>query len=1710
MKKITLFVFAFLAFTLSAISQHSFPAVAGPTNVLNGSPVTLNINDTGNSAAVPVSSTGSYGSFSISTDWIAGGGNPYSSEADLTINTTGSSVLIDPATTGSAFSGAATTLTFDGDFTTPYDPTTDGVLDLILNQSYAGSDGDWSNIVVTIFESPSCIAPSGMDAANTTLTGTDLTWTMGDAETAWNLEWNAAADFTPGNGEESGSANPSGTPAYSPSGLTAQTTYFVYYQASCGGTDTSEWVGPFTFLTGYCDSIPTSNDDQGILSIVAGSTTLTSAGDVTYEDFTGTTVNLSQSVLANLLITFATGYTYDTNIWIDFNNDLVFDNITELVFQGASLADNPTTLDASFLMPAVPLGTYRMRITTHDFTQTPANPCYSGAYGVTADLTINVTDPPACIPPTDLMVENVADTTADVSWTANNGETAWEIATQPAGTGVPTGNGDAIATNPYTSTGLTAATDYEVYVRANCGGDYSDWVGPVNFTTECTFFVAPYVEDFENAGTIPNCWSMSGGEDWLFSDDPGFNHIGNNGVITGATASGGFFAWVDDSGTAPNDVTLLSPLVDVSGLTTPALSFYELSDNEGNTNATLTVEVWDGAAWNTVGTYNTNTGGWQLIIINLDTLTITGNVQARFTIAGSVDFYDDIAIDDVRLDEAPACIPPGALAVSGIAGTTADVSWTANNGETEWQYVVQPAGTGIPTADGIVVNATTVNLTGLDYSTDYEVYVRANCGAGGLSDWVGPVNFSTTIQTDYIVDCTGDSGPVNVTLCYDSNESLFWHFTSSDGSPLRLVFNTGNVEGNFDFIYAYDGVDNTAPELFNSDTAFTGFGAFDLTGLQINTTGPDLYVEFTSDGSVSCQSSDTYTSWDFDVTCATCINPEANYLVVDDCENGDQFLIDVDITSFGDGTSMTISDNMMSTPVQVSELGITTFGPYPFLTDIIITIENDDDSNCIINSGPIQQAACPPDNDNPCDAIVAVVNDNESCDQVNAGTLLAASDSGVPTGSCGGNPDDDVWFEFVALSEVQLISILNIQGSTTNLDHGLYEGTCDGLVELYCSDDDASVTTQLVIGNTYFVRVFSGGTNEETSTFDLCIKEAPDNIICENASNFCSDGDALYGANIIGIPDATDVACLGSIPNPSWNTIQIGESGPINIQISQATDFDDAGNPVGTGLDVDFVLWGPFDNDTDFCELDLLSDCPTCPNNTTSPDFYPFGNIVDCSYSFISVETVTIDNALEGEIYVLLVTNFSDQPGVIQIQQTNATDPGAGGITAEIEVDLGADQDLCGFPDYTIVADSPYADTYEWYQNGIYMPDETGDSITVTESDTYTVIAYNEQCDTNAQDEVTINFYQDANANAVVDMVTCDDASADEIEDFDLETQTAGILGTQDSMEFVVTYYTSLADAQSATGALTSPYNNTSNPQTIYYRIEDVDAVGTSSGCFATSSFDLVISGPLPSATSVNIELCDDYSRDGVESFDLDAHSVNVLDGQDASMFDVSYYVSQTDADAGMNPLMSPYDNISNPQTIYARVENNTAFDCYSTTGFDLIVGDVPFTTFDSSIVYEVCPNATIPIEVEANPENYAVSDVAINWYNEGVLMPGENSLIIPVLTEGTYTIEVTSNSSGCVYQEDVLVLEYESCVIPQVITPNGDPYNNEFDLSSYDVHQLEIYNRNGKLVYSKDNYSNEWVGQTDAGDQLPVGTYFYVMRYQDNKEKTGWIYLNY
>ncbi|QHI34791.1 hypothetical protein IMCC3317_01350 [Kordia antarctica] len=359
----------------------------------------------------------------------------------------------------------------------------------------------------------------------------------------------------------------------------------------------------------------------------------------------------------------------------------------------------------------------------------------------------------ACPAPSALTATNITTTSADLGWTAGNAQTLWDVELvdiTAAGTQTMTATATGVA-NPYNQTGLTANNDYEFYVRADCvANGTSPWAGPFAFTTQCTTFTAPYSEDFESGGALPDCWTLGGDEDWRFTNTGTGNHIGDNGNITGTSASGAFFAYVDDSDPNATNAELTSPFVDVSGLTTPALIFYEISNNEIGFNATLTVSVYDGAAWNVVGIYNTNTAlnGWEKKVVDLSGLTFTGPAQVRFSIADSGSFYDDIAIDDVSLEELPTCPDPSTLTATNITDDSADLGWTETGTATLWNVeLIDVTGGGTQTMTATATGvANPYNQTGLTENNNYSFYVQSECGPGGTSAWVGPFAF-TTMET---------------------------------------------------------------------------------------------------------------------------------------------------------------------------------------------------------------------------------------------------------------------------------------------------------------------------------------------------------------------------------------------------------------------------------------------------------------------------------------------------------------------------------------------------------------------------------------------------------------------------------------------------------------------------------------------------------------------------------------------------------------------------------------------------------------------------------------------------------------------------------------------------------------------------------------------------------------------------------------------------
>ncbi len=91
--------------------------------------------------------------------------------------------------------------------------------------------------------------------------------------------------------------------------------------------------------------------------------------------------------------------------------------------------------------------------------------------------------------------------------------------------------------------------------------------------------------------------------------------------------------------------------------------------------------------------------------------------------------------------------------------------------------------------------------------------------------------------------------------------------------------------------------------------------------------------------------------------------------------------------------------------------------------------------------------------------------------------------------------------------------------------------------------------------------------------------------------------------------------------------------------------------------------------------------------------------------------------------------------------------------------------------------------------------------------------------------------------------------------------------------------------------------------------------------------------------------------------------------------------------------------------------------------------------------------------------------------------------------------------------------------VVYNEFSPNGDGVNDFFTIdciSRYPGNELQIYNRWGTVVYQKRGYNNDWDGTPNGRaivqkeDQLPVGTYYYVLDLGDGSEpRTDWLYIN-
>ena len=126
-------------------------------------------------------------------------------------------------------------------------------------------------------------------------------------------------------------------------------------------------------------------------------------------------------------------------------------------------------------------------------------------------------------------------------------------------------------------------------------------------------------------------------------------------------------------------------------------------------------------------------------------------------------------------------------------------------------------------------------------------------------------------------------------------------------------------------------------------------------------------------------------------------------------------------------------------------------------------------------------------------------------------------------------------------------------------------------------------------------------------------------------------------------------------------------------------------------------------------------------------------------------------------------------------------------------------------------------------------------------------------------------------------------------------------------------------------------------------------------------------------------------------------------------------------------------------------------------------------------------------------------------WFNSSLVSLGSTPTI-SITNPDTYEVRVSLN--GCSVS-DFVTIDDAFCMIPKGISPNNDGDNDSWDLSNLNVEKAQIFNRYGVEIYSKNNYTDEWDGRTDSGEELPTATYYYVLTFSNGTVKTGWVYLN-
>jgi gliding motility-associated-like protein len=213
-------------------------------------------------------------------------------------------------------------------------------------------------------------------------------------------------------------------------------------------------------------------------------------------------------------------------------------------------------------------------------------------------------------------------------------------------------------------------------------------------------------------------------------------------------------------------------------------------------------------------------------------------------------------------------------------------------------------------------------------------------------------------------------------------------------------------------------------------------------------------------------------------------------------------------------------------------------------------------------------------------------------------------------------------------------------------------------------------------------------------------------------------------------------------------------------------------------------------------------------------------------------------------------------------------------------------------------------------------------------------------------------------------------------------------------------------------------------------------------------------------------------------------------------------YTYWTDAEAKI-----PYNT---PETATAGtyyIKGTTVSGYFNIKPVIATIDEIPVANAGPDQILYLQYSTTLEAELNAGDSGLWSVDTGTGEFNDNTdpgttvskLAP-KNNILLWTVTRGV-----------CTPVTDSVTITVSDIIIPTLLTPNGDPMNEYFEVQGIEAlgkTELIVFDRRGAMVFKNSDYDNKWNGVDYNENPLPDDTYFYVLKSSNGMSKKGYVVI--